>query len=307
MTLEKVLVELGNASRPVRHTELAQLSGLSRGDVPGVMSSWVRIAADRRRELLDRMTDLAADNIELDFTAVLRASLRDADPGVRERAAKGLWDSDDRTIVRPLIQALTQDPSSQVRAAAATTLAKFAEMAADGRLIRRDGHRISEALIAVIDSDDEETETRRRAIEAVAPLNSERVRAIIDEAYGDDDIRMRQSAIYAMGRSSDPRWIPTVLRETRSGDPGVRYEAAVACGFLGDEGTVPHLISMFNDDDSQVQLAVVRSLGAIGGDLAKRALTQAMKRGDDAIEEAAEEALASIEFDDDPLGFRVEG
>ena len=59
MTLEKVLVELGNASRPVRHTELAQLSGLSRGDVLGVMSSWVRIAADRRRELLDRMTDLA--------------------------------------------------------------------------------------------------------------------------------------------------------------------------------------------------------------------------------------------------------
>ena len=307
MTLEKVLVDLRDSSKPVRHTELVQLSGLARSDVAGVMSSWLRIADVRRRELLDRMTDLAADNLELDFTAVFRAGLRDADAGVRERAARGLWDSDDRTMIRPLILILIQDASPNVRAAAATTLAKFAEMAVDGKLIKRDRRRISEALIAVIDNDGEETETRRRAIEAVAPLNSERVRAIIDEAYSDDDVRMRQSAIYAMGRSSDPHWMPIVLRETQSEDPAVRFEAAVACGFLGDEGTVPHLINLLNDDDSQVQLAVVRSLGTIGGDLARRALTQAMKRGDDAIEEAAEEALASIEFDDDPLGFRVEG
>ena len=307
MTHEQVMVELGDTRRPVRHTDLVQLSGLSRAEAPGVMSSWTGIPASRRWELLDRMAELAADNIELDFTSVLKACLRDSDAGVRARAARGLWDSDDRTIVRPLIQALSRDPSPDVRAAAATTLAKFAELAGEGKLIRRDGQRINDALIAVIDSDDEQIETRRRAIEAVAAFNSDRVRSIIDAAYRDGDIRLKQSAVYAMGRSSEASWLPTVLRETRNQDASIRYEAAIACGYLGDDGTVPHLVNLLNDEDSQVQLAVVRSLGAIGGDLARRALTQAMKRGDDAIEEAAEAALASIEFDEDPLGFRFEG
>ena len=193
-----------------------------------------------------------------------------------------------------------------MRAAAATTLGKFAEMAEEGKLIRRDGQRISDALMAVIENPHEESETRRRAIEAVAPISSERVHETILQSYDDDNPKMKQSAIYAMGRSSDSRWLSTVLRETAHQDAAIRYEAAIACGYLGDDETVPHLINMLNDPDSQVQLGAVRSLGNIGGELAKRALTQAMKRGDHAMEEAAEQALVSIEFDDDPLGFRFD-
>ena len=192
-------------------------------------------------------------------------------------------------------------------AAAATALAKFAELAGEGRLVRRDVQRISDALLTVVEREDEQVGTRCRAIEALAPLDSDRVHAIIEEAYSDPDLRLRQSAIFAMGRSSDSRWLPTVIKEMRNTDAALRYEAATACGFLGEDDTLPYLISLLNDEDSQVQLAAVRSLGAIGGDLARRALTQAMRRGDDAIEEAAEEALASIDFDDDPLGFRYEG
>ena len=225
---------------------------------------------------------------------------------MRARAARGLWDSDDRIVIRPLVDLLGKDPSAEVRAAAAATLGKFAEMAEEGKLIRRDGQRISDALMAVIENPDEDNHTRRRAIEAVAPISSERVHETILQSYNDDDPEMKQSAIYAMGRSSDSRWLPTVLRETNHTDAAIRYEAAIACGYLGDDETVPRLINLLNDEDGQVQLAAVRSLGNIGGDLAKRALTQAMKRGDHAMEEAAEQALASIEFEEDPLGFRFD-
>ena len=307
MTLEQVLSDLGEPNSPIRHTDLVQLSGLSRVDMPVVVSSLMRVPAERRCELIDRMAELADNNIELDFTAMFRGCLRDRSADVRARAARGLWDSEDRTIVRPLVDLLLNDESSDVRAASASTLAKFAELAGEGKLSRRDGQRISDALLSVIDRPGEEIEARRRAIEAVAPINSDRVRSIIDEAYSDDDVLLRQSAIYAMGRSSDARWLSTVLKETRSPNPAMRYEAAVACGYLGEDDTVPNLIGLLNDDDSQVQLAAVRSLGAIGGDLARRALAQAMRRGDDAIEEAAEEAIATIDFDEDPLGFRLEG
>ena len=306
MTLEQIAADLSDTNAQIRHTDLVQLSGLSRVEVTNVISAWRGVGPERRRELLERMTELAGDNIELDYTALFRACLRDRDATVRASAARGLWDSDDRIVIRPLVELLSKDPSAEARAAAATTLGKFAEMAEEGKLIRRDGQRISDALMAVIENPDEENHTRRRAIEAIAPINSERVRETILQSYEDDKPEMKQSAIYAMGRSSDARWLPTVLRETSHADAAIRYEAATACGYLGDDQTVPHLINMLNDEDSQVQLAAVRSLGNIGGDLAKRALTQAMRRGDHAIEEAAEQALASIEFEEDPLGFRFD-
>ena len=306
MTLEQIMFELSNPDDPIRHTDLVQLSGLSRAEVMQALSAWSDIQAERKRELLDRMVEILDDNIELDFTALFRVCLRDNDADVRASAARGLWDSDDRSVIRPLVELLSKDPSAGVRASAATTLGKFAEMAEEGKLIRRDGQRIRDALLAVVEDPSEDDETRRRALEAVSPMNSEKVHDIIVQSYNHDSPQMKQSAIYAMGRSSDSRWLSTVLRETGHQDAAIRYEAATACGYLGDDETVPHLMNMLNDADTQVQLAAVRSLGSIGGELAKRALTQAMKRGDYAIEEAAEQALASIEFDEDPLGFRFD-
>ena len=306
MTAAQVIVELRDSASPIRHRSLIQLSGLSLTSVRDMMPSWNEIDANRRRELLDRMVELADDNIELDYSTLFRACLHDEDEGVRARAARSLWDSDDRTNIRPLVSLLTEDDSAEVRAAAATALGKFVEMAEESKLITREGQRIADALVSVIENPREQLETRRRAIEAVAALTSEKVHSIIEQAYRDDDIRLRQSAIYAMGRSSDSSWLQTVLRETSHTEAAIRYEAVTASGHLGDEDTVPHLMNFLNDADSQVQLAAVNSLGLIGGNLAQRALAQAIQRGDDAIKEAAEQALETMDFDDDPLGFRFE-
>ena len=306
MTASQIVVELRDSTSPVRHTSLMQLSGLSSTDVGDMMSSWNEIEADRRRELLDRMAEMADDNIELDYSALFRACLNDEDAGVRARAARSLWDSDDRTNIRPLVSLLTGDDSPAVRAAAATALGKFVEMAEEGKLLRRAGQRIADALVGVIEDPLETAETRCRAIEAVSAMTSTKVREIIEQAYRHEDIRLKQTAIYAMGRSSDSSWLPIVLRETSHTEAAVRFEAVTASGLLGDEDTVPHLVAFLDDADSQVQLAAVNSLGLIGGDLAQKALLEAMKRGDEAIQEAAEQALEAMQFDDDPLGFRFE-
>ena len=252
------------------------------------------------------MTELAGDNLELDYTALFRACLRDRDAGCE--GARGARPVGLRRPHRdpPSRRLVGQGPLRRSPRRRRRHARQVAEMAEEGKLIRRDGQRISDALMAVIENPDEDNHTRRRAIEAVAPISSERVHETILQSYNDDDPEMKQSAIYAMGRSSDSRWLPTVLRETNHTDAAIRYEAAIACGYLGDDETVPRLINLLNDEDGQVQLAAVRSLGNIGGDLAKRALTQAMKRGDHAMEEAAEQALASIEFEEDPLGFRFD-
>ena len=306
MTLDNYFSELTDASSTMNHSGLLQLSGLEPSEIKELMGIWSTIPIERRREMMDRMSELSEDNLDMDFASVFRACLSDDDDQVRAKAARGLEDSDDRTLIRPLIDLLLTDASHAVRASAAVSLGKFAVMAQDGKMLKRDAERIRVALLEVIDRKDENLEARRRAIESVASFNSPQVEQIIQRAYDDGNSELKQSAIYAMGQSSDTRWMPTVIQDTRSPDPAIRFEAATACGNLGDEETTPHVVALLNDEDSQVQLASVHALGTIGGSLAKRALQQCLLMDDDAMEEAAKTALLELEFDDDPMAFSAE-
>ncbi len=303
MTLEKYLNDLADERKALRHSGLLQLSGLTSEGLFNFKSLWMSLSQSRKNEILSKLVGLGEDNLELDFNAVFRAALNDEDDDVREQATRGLWESNDRTILRPLINLLNNDPSPRVRAAVAMSLSRFVGMAQGGKLLSRDADRIRQALLSTIGKEDEDMEVRRRAIEAVASFNSLEIQQIIREAYNDGDPRLKQSAIFAMGRSSDVQWLPIILQEMRQSDPAVRYEAANACGQLGDESVVPHLATLIKDDDVQVQLSAVHAIGTIGGTLAKRVLIQCLKAGDETLEEAAQAALKSIEFDEDPLAF----
>jgi HEAT repeat protein len=195
------------------------------------------------------------------------------------------------------------DRSVKVRVAAAMSLGNFVDMAQDGKLLSRDGDRMREAFMAVIDNVHEEPEVRRRSIEAVASFQTPEIEKIIRQAYEGEDSKLRQSAVYAMGRNSDTMWLPLIMEELEDPDAAMRYEAANACGALGDESTVPHLIRLI-DDDFEVQISAIQALGNVGGSLAKRALLQCLKMGDEALEKAVQTALSNIEFDEDPLGFQ---
>ena len=305
MTLEKSLADLGAEDKPFKTSGLLQLSGLSSDELAEFKAAWFGLTQPRKCAVLTRLGELCEDNLELDFSAVFRACLTDGDDSVREQATRGLWECDDRVIIRPLFQLLSEDPSPGVRAVAATSLGRFAAMAQDGKLLDRDAERVLGALLAAIETDDD-MEVGRRAIEAVACFRSSRVEQIISDAYKSGNPGLRQSAIYAMGRTSDSRWLPTVLAEMDDEDPAIRFEAANACGLLGDESTVPRLISMIRDEDVEVQVSAVQALGATGGSLATRALVQCVKQGDEPVADAARAVLEDLEFDDNPLGSRYQ-
>jgi HEAT repeat protein len=304
LTFEQHLLELGDESRPLRHAGLLPLSGLLSEELDDLRAAWLSLSPTRRCEILGALVALGEDNIELDFTSVFRISLADEDEQVRERATRGLWECEDRAVIRPLIALMQGDRSVKVRVAAAMSLGNFVDMAQDGKLLPRDGDRMREAFMAVIDNVHEEPEVRRRSIEAVASFQTPEIEKIIRQAYEGEDSKLRQSAVYAMGRNSDTMWLPLIIEELEDPDAAMRYEAANACGALGDESTVPHLIRLIDDDDFEVQISAIQALGNVGGSLAKRALLQCLKMGDEALEEAVQTALSNIEFDEDPLGFQ---
>jgi HEAT repeat protein len=75
----------------------------------------------------------------------------------------------------------------------------------------------------------------------------------------------------------------------------MRYEAAGACGELGEKEAVPYLIELVSDPDVEVQLAAIKALGKIGAPEAKVCLEQCLDNPNDIVRQAAEQALYELE------------
>ncbi|MBI3744666.1 MAG: HEAT repeat domain-containing protein [Chloroflexi bacterium] len=301
MGLAESLPGIFDADARLSANKLVDLSNLSSPDLAQVKKAWASAYPERRRQVLEALAGLSEDNVELDFTALLRHALSDDDGEVRALAIAGLWECEERSLIPVLLQQLQSDPSENVRAAAAQALGRFALLAEIGKLLPRDANRVGDALLDAFDNADEATEVRRRALEAVSSMTLPRVLEIIREAYEDEEPMLKASAIYAMGHTCDRQWLPTLLIELENIDSELRYEAAGALGELGEEEAIVHLVPLIHDSDSQVRAATLHALGAIGGPLAKKVLQRALLTDDPAIAEQAQQALRAIEFEDNPL------
>ena len=293
--LEHYLETLADEERSLRNADLMRLSNLTAEDLRLVTSVWRDIDAERRRDVLVRLIDLSEENLEADFNDLFKHCLSDESAEVRAKAIEGLWECDDRTLVSPLTTLLAQDPSEDVRAAAAAALGKFAILSQTGKMLQKDGDRIKQRLMSSVLDGDECLSVRRRAMEAVAPFNTDDVQKVIQDAYQSPVKGMRCSAVYAMGKSCDSRWLPVILSELQNSDAAMRFEASNACGELGEEPAVPHLIPLFEDDDHETQISAIAAVGNIGGSLARKALLRCIKSADDLAAEAAQEALDNLD------------
>ncbi len=303
MSLSRYLQEIAKEERPLRYGALVALSSMSRAEMERFAETWRDLGPQRQCQLLSRLVEMAEENVELDYNSIFLMCLHSPDPEVREKAILGLWEFEDRSLIGPLLEILSTDVDPKVRSVAAVALGKFTILAAEGKLSAREVDRIENALLDVLKSERECTEVRRRALEAVAPFNTHTVQEFIRRSYESDDLNLRCSALHAMGRTGEPRWLRYLLRELRSPSPALRFEATSACAELGGESSVPHILPLLDDDDPQVQIAAVRALGEIGGVMATRALRRCLRSDDLTVQEAARQALDEIEVLENPLSF----
>ncbi len=299
------LDQLADTEQPVHRASLRGLSGLTAREFAPLAERFAALPVERRRRVLRDMVELAEDNVDLDFSEVLKLGLRDPDAEVRRTAVDGLWESDDSRLVEPLIRLAQSDRATAVRCAAASALGRFAYLLELGKLDPALGERLRDALLALVENEAEPAEVRRRALEALSFITGDDVHDLIAEAYRADDDKMRTSAIFAMGRQCDPAWLDVLLNELKSANPEHRFEAARAAGEMEDVAAVPELINLLQDADREVRLAAVSSLGKIGGNQAKRALLRATRDPDEVLASAAEEALEELNFGEDPIAFRL--
>ena len=297
MATEDYFASLADPDRNPPAKDVARLSGLEIEAVRAMDSDWAALPAERRLAVLSRMTEMADSDVELDFQSFFQHAMDDADGPVRECAILGLWECEDRRAVPSLVRLLRDDDEDAVRVAAALVLGHYALLVETGKLSGRDRNRIYGSLLAALDDPHELLEVRRRALESISVFKSPEVEEWIRWAYDDGEPALRQSSIFAMGRSCDPVWLPTIIDELGSDDAATRYEAADASSEHAAEEAVPHLVQLLGDDDVQVQMAVIHALGVIGGTEARTALRRVAGSDEEGVKEAAEEALALADLD----------
>ena len=285
---------------PVRATEVARLSDLGREDARAVGGAWPSLPEETRIAVVRAMGELAEERVDLAFGRVLRLALDDASAAVRQLAVAALWEDDRRDLLERFRQLAVHDPSQDVRAEAAAALGRFADQAVSGELDEEASEELRGTLTELAEDVGTPHGVRRRALESVGVFGREEsVRRVILDAYDEDDQGLRGSALYAMGRSLDPRWLGTILDDLESPEAELRYEAARAAGALGDDGAVPDLGQLALDPDVEVRHAAIAALGEIGGRAALRvlrALAEEPEEADaDAIDAALEEAVGAAE------------
>jgi HEAT repeat protein len=254
-------------------TRVSRLSDLSRDDVITLRRFWHSIPEATRIDLIRRCDTLSEERVELDFKRALRIALEDPSPAVRQLAVAALWEDESRDLLDRLRVILASDPSPDVRAAAAAALERFVSSAVLGTL---DADLAGDLRQELLDHACDETEpyaVRRRALEALGPYGDEpEVALAIADAYGSGDHGLQCSAVYAMGRSRNARWLPMILAELEGDDPEMQYEAARAAGSLSSPDVLPALLEAARSDDAEVRHAAIAAMGQIGGRGAARAL-----------------------------------
>ncbi|OGO48005.1 MAG: hypothetical protein A2W34_02070 [Chloroflexi bacterium RBG_16_64_32] len=295
---------LRDLADPATHLSVAglqQLHDLNREQVETFRSAWPQIPAERRRQVVRRLIELAEDSVDLNFDAVFFVALGDEDAAVRCDAVRGFWEYERQDLIGPLLRLLETDEEPEVRAEAALSLGRFVLLREFGSLREQHFQQVELGLRRTIEDDLEEDEVRARALESIAASGRPWVQEAILAAYQSEAPRVVVSALHAMGRSCQPRWLPVLTQELTNDDPEIRYEAALALGSLADRTAVSHLAALLDDPDLEVKQAAIAALGQIGGGEAKSMLRSVIKDSSTSVREAASAALAEADFAEDPL------
>lgn len=308
MEFASYLDELTDPATRLSVAGLQQLHDLNREQVETFRSVWPQVHAERRRQVVRQLIELAEDSVDLNFDAVFFVALGDEDGAVRSDAVRGFWEYERRDLIEPLLHLLENDEEPEVRAEAALSLGRFVLLWEFGSLREQHFQQVEQGLRRAIEDDLEVDEVRARALESIGASERPWVGQAILQAYQSEAPRLRVSALHAMGRSCQPRWLSVLTKELTNDGPEIRYVAALALGSLADRTAVPQLAALLDDPDLEVKEAAIAALGQIGGREAKTMLRSMMKDPSPSVQEAAATALAEADFAEDPLSveYRVQ-
>jgi HEAT repeat protein len=285
---------------PLPQAEVDALSMLEGDDLATFRDVWHRLPPPARARLVRALHNAAENRLRLDFSALNRLALDDADPLVRLAGVNGAIEDRSLGVMDRLLEIVRDDPHVELRVAAAEDLARFALLAELQDLDRDAATRLRTQLLGTVRNEGEDQRVRSAALAALGYFSDVAMMEQLAAAFSTPTLRL--GAVRGMGRSSDPRWTDRLMPVLGSDDPLMRAEAARALGEIEDERAVPPLVELIDDPEQAVRLAIIEALGHIGTEEGREALLYLAEDAQDVIREAAEKALEEIQdAEGDPL------
>jgi HEAT repeat protein len=283
-------------------TQVARLSDLSRNNARVLAAAWESIPEENRIDLVRRFDELSEERVDLNFGRALRVALNDRSAVVRQLAVAGLWEDESSELLDRLRDILQNDESPDVRAQAAAALERFSSKAVVGSLDESVASDLRDSLRRSAIDAGAPYAVQRRALESLGPYAADpEISSLISEAFNSEDHGLQCSALYAMGRSQDARWLPTILVQLESEDPEIRFEAARAAGLLGSADALPVLLHAARDEDAEVRHVAIGAISQIGGRGAVRALERLAEDAGEADLELIQSAIDDVNTLIEPL------
>jgi HEAT repeat protein len=283
-------------------TQVARLSDLSRNNARILAAAWESIPEENRIDLVRRFDELSEERVDLNFGRALRVALNDRSAVVRQLAVAGLWEDESSELLDRLRDILQNDESPDVRAQAAAALERFSSKAVVGSLDESVASDLRDSLRRSAIDAGAPYAVQRRALESLGPYAADpEISSLISEAFNSEDHGLQCSALYAMGRSQDARWLPTILVQLESEDPEIRFEAARAAGLLGSADALTVLLQAARDEDAEVRHVAIGAISQIGGRGAVRALERLAEDAGEADLELIQSAIDDVNTLIEPL------
>jgi HEAT repeat protein len=275
--------------------DFEEFSDLSRASADRLQERWLEISYPVRLALVREMVSRFETDIEHHYDRALIAALFDEEVDVKLSAFEGLTDTTDERLLTYLVERLPEEDSAPVRAAGSRVAGQFVLKAQLGDLEPGTTDRLREVVLGMLENDPD-PDVRLYMLEAAGYFAEDPdVVDAIEDAWNSGSHDAQVSAVRAMGHQCDPRWLDIVLQQFRSDEPELRFEAARSAATVGNQNIVPQLIQLTDDEDVEVQMAAIASLGSLGGKEAIATLRALEESESPAIADAAgaavEEAL----------------
>lgn len=305
LSFSDVLAALQDESTPFAARYLFRMSALDPSDLAALRPLWASLSEGRRLGVLEDAELLAESNTVVHFDALNAMALNDVAARVRTAAARGLWASEDASLVTPLVTLLHEDKDTDVRAQVAATLGHFIYLGEIGELSAAAHKEAETALLDILHSD-EDPLLRRRALESMGYSSRPEIADMIEEAFDGGEEEWVSSALFAMGRTADDRWGPQVMQSLADPNNEISREAARAAGELELSEARPGLFDLLQDEESEVRLAAAWALSQIGGNGIADTLEELIERAEDDEEiEFLENAIENLAFTNEMDGLSL--
>ena len=301
ITFQNILDHLLDSKKDIPRSHLSHYSDLDPKSLRLFLDVWPSVKPARKLLLLNELAaHLETDNI-VSYEDIGRALLDDADGEVRARALLLLAESNDPKLATKLTDILLNDTELAPRMEAVNLIGEFILLGELEELSEDIQRKAEDALIKVIKSEDNPT-LRKSALEALGYSSRIEIIMLIESAFERTDPTWVASALRAMGRSHDERWLEDVIGKLLDDDPRIKFAAVEAAGELNIQDAGPILLKMLEDEEENddVIAAAIWSLSQIGGDDARIYLLHLIEQTEDEdLTEFLEDALENLDFNEE--------